>query len=433
MTDTSPHFTVVIPCKDRAQFLRHTLRTCMIQDYEPLEIIVSDDGSTDHTRDVVEDAASRDPRVRYVTPGAGAGMLANFEYALRKVKPGYVIVLGGDDGILPNGIRNMCNVLTETGTELLAWPAPIYTYPNVRGVKGQLSLIRKKGSKIVNSNTFLARQATNLHYLSDTESPMFYVKGVVSTRIIERVRSRTKNGQFYSCPTPDGYSGIVLAGEVSRYAFSDKPFSIFGLSPTSQGLAYLSNSASGKKISKHFYKKVAARPMHPELASQPYSPLITLMTVDYLLTAKELPGWPGRFPPIDFRQVLIKSLIELTHGLYGEDRIRRELNILNNIAELHNLGNFFRARVSSTKRRKPKKPFEGSGISPNAIFIDADAYQLDNIFDAAYAAQHICQFYSDLRFSSLKNIVTRSINYAYKNFGKGDPFPPEKEWINTEL
>jgi hypothetical protein len=310
----------------------------------------------------------------------------------------------------------------------LAWPAPIYIYPHVRGAKGQLSMVRKRGSKIVKSHDFLARQATNLHYLSDTESPMFYVKGVASTRIIERVRSRTVNGQFYSCPTPDGYSGIVLAGEVSQYAFSDKPFSIFGLSPTSQGLAYLSNSDRGKKISNQFYKKVAERPMHPELASQPYSPLITLMTVDYLLTAKELPGWPGKFPSIDFRNVLKKGLNELTHGLYGEDRIRRELGILNNIAEHHGLGDFYRKKVGSSRRRKPKKPFEGSGISPRALFFDADAYQLHNIFDAAYAAQHIYQLHSDLRLSSLKRVIVRSVMYAYKNYGKGDPFPSEEEW-----
>jgi glycosyltransferase involved in cell wall biosynthesis len=433
MKNTSPLFTVIIPCKDRAQFLYHTLRTCMIQNYEPLDIVVSDDGSTDHTRDVVEDAARLDSRVRYVTPGAGAGMLENFEYALRQTKPGFVIALGGDDGILPNGIRNMNMVLQETGTELLAWPAPIYIYPHVRGAKGQLSMVRKRGAKIVKSHDFLARQATNLHYLSDTESPMFYVKGVASTRIIERVRSRTANRHFYSCPTPDGYSGIVLAGEVSQYAFSDKPFSIFGLSPTSQGLAYLSNSDSGKKISKQFYKNVADRPMHPQLASQPYSPLITLMTVDYLLTARELPGWPGKFPPIDFHQVLTNGLSELTHGLYGEDRIRRELSILNNIAEHHNLGHIFRKKVKSSRRRKPKMPFEGSGISPNALFFDADAYQIHNIFDAAYAAHHIHQFNSDLRLSSLIKNVIRSLSYAYKNFGKGDLFPPEEEWRDVVL
>ena len=62
--DSNPLFTVIIPTKDRAKYLFHTLRTCTIQDYDNLEIIVSDDGSTDNTREVVEEAASKDPRVR---------------------------------------------------------------------------------------------------------------------------------------------------------------------------------------------------------------------------------------------------------------------------------------------------------------------------------------------------------------------------------
>jgi hypothetical protein len=96
------------------------------------------------------------------------------------------------------------------------------------------------------------------------------------------VQSRSKDGRFYSCPTPDGYSGIVLAGEVKSFAFSGTPFALYGLSPTSQGLNYLANEDAAKRNSQAFFKTVDAVPMHEELAGQPYSPLITLMTVDYL-------------------------------------------------------------------------------------------------------------------------------------------------------
>ena len=44
-----PRFTVIIPQKDRAEYLIHTLRTCMIQDYPNFEIIVGDDCSEDNT------------------------------------------------------------------------------------------------------------------------------------------------------------------------------------------------------------------------------------------------------------------------------------------------------------------------------------------------------------------------------------------------
>lgn len=427
--DALPNFTVIIPCKNRAKYLHHTLRTCMMQNYESLEVLVSDDGSTDNTREVVEEASRRDSRIRYLKPSSGIGMLNNFEYALQQVKPGFVIALGGDDGLLPDGIKGMCDTLRDTGMDLLAWPAPTYSYPNVHGINGRLFIYRDKGLKIIDSHHFLCRQAKNLHYSSDRESPMFYVKGVASTKLIERVRQRSPGGRFYSCPTPDGYSGIVLAGEVACYAFSGKPFSIYGASPDSQGMAYLSNNDKAKKISEIFFENVSSRQMHSELASQPYSPLITLMTVDYLLTARDLPGWKGSFPSLDYRQVLLKGLIELSTGRYGEERIGRELGILYQIAEKHGLGKFFRNKVRRSNRYRQRFPFAGSGISANGFYLDADTYHIHNIFDAAYAAQNICQVYSDLTtWTPFTSAIVRSLVYRLRAMRKGNPFPHESEW-----
>jgi len=400
----------------------------MMQNYEPLEVLVSDDGSTDNAREVVEDASRQDSRIRYISPGAGIGMRDNFEYALRQVRPGFVIALGGDDGLLPDGIKGMWDILRDTGMDLLAWPAPVYLYPNVREFNGQLAIYHRTGIRIIDSHQFLCRQARNLHYISDIESPMFYVKGVASTKLIDRVRNRSVDGRFYSCPTPDGYSGIVLAGEVSHYVFSGKPFSIFGLSPDSQGLAYLSNDGKAKKESEMFIRNVSSRPMHREMASQPYSPLITLMTVDYLLTARDLPGWAGSYPPIDYRQVLLKAIKELAHGLYGDERICRELEILNQIAEKHELGEFYRRKVRRSNRYRKRSYFAGSGVNASAFFLDGYAYNLHNIFDAAYAAQNIYQAYSDLKLRPFVKIIARSLMYRFRALGKGDPFPPESEW-----
>lgn len=47
--DALPHFTVIIPTKNRAKYLHHTLRTCMMQNHEPLKVLVSDDGSYQFT------------------------------------------------------------------------------------------------------------------------------------------------------------------------------------------------------------------------------------------------------------------------------------------------------------------------------------------------------------------------------------------------
>lgn len=420
---------MIIPTKDRADYLRHTLRTCSDQDYENLEVIVSDDDSSDNTKEVVLEAARKDPRIRYVTPGSSVGMRDNFEFALDQVKPGYLIALGGDDGILPYGISRMWAVLEETGMDLLTWGAPIFTYPGARTHGGQLRLHRPGKSKIIGSSEYLARQAANLHYLDDYETPMFYIKGVVATRLVEQVRSRTPDGRFYVCPTPDGFSGIVLAGEVKQYAFSGMPFTIAGASPTCQGLAYLSERKEGKKLSESFYRSVSDVPMHRDLASQPYSPLIALMTADYLLTAKDLPGWPGQVPAIDFKNLLLRGLKELANGLYAADRVSRELVILHNIARHHGFESFFRQKVREMRRGRSRKPLEGNGIAPTQVLLDCDMFQIQNIFDAAYVSNFLYQVQSKVTLGTIKKIATDSVKYKLQNFQKGDRFPPESEWV----
>lgn len=431
-SEPRPLFTVIIPGKDRAEYLAHTLRTCSIQQYEPLEIIVSDDASSDASREVVEEAARRDPRIRLIAHDRPIGMRDNFEFALQAAKPGFVTMLGSDDGLLPDGIAGMWDVLRETGTELLAWPPPVYSYAGAREERGQLGLFLKKGVRLIESSVFLERQARNLHYLSDFESPMCYVKGVTSTRLVDQVRRRSPEGRFYACATPDGYSGIVLAGEVERYAFSSRPFSIFGLSPKSQGLAYVSSSSEGKKASADFYRHSAAIPMHRDLASMPYSPLISLMTADYLLRVRDLEGWPGKFSPIDFRELLSNSVEELSHGLYGADRTVRELAILNRIADQHGLGTFFRERVRRTPRKPGKRQFSGSGVAPRAVYFDATTFRIRNVFDAAYAARDYYELYAQGNLKSAAGALGNSLKYRLASVGRGEPFPQESEWISVE-
>ena len=377
---------------------------------------------------MVLEAARKDTRIRYVTPGS-VGMRANFEFALDQVKPGYVIALGGDDGILPYGISQMWSALQETGMDILTWRPLMFLYPAVRSGKGQLGVYRPGKSKILRSREYLARQASDLNYLNDFETPMFYIKGVVATRLIDQVRSRTADGRFYVCPTPDGFSGIVLAGEVEKYAFSGMPYSIGGTSPTAQGLAYLSTGDEAKKLSESFFRAVSDVPMHRDLASQPYSPLISVMTADYLLTAKDLPGWPGDVPAIDYKNLLVKGLKELAYAMYATDRVNRELVILYKIAQYHGLETFFRQKIAAMERSRSIKPFVGNGITPSQILLDCDMFQICNIFDAAYASYTVCQLISKINFGMATKTIADSLQYGMRQRQKGYSFPPESEWI----
>jgi glycosyltransferase involved in cell wall biosynthesis len=431
ISDWTPRFTVVIPTKDRAAYLEKTLLTCSLQDYTNFEVIVSDDGSSDGTKDVVFRAAARDPRIRYVTPGSSVGMRDNFEFALNHVKPGFVMALGGDDGLMPGGISGMRDALQATRQDLLTWATPVFNYAGVRTPESQLILPTGRGLELVDSATVLSRQAKQFSYINDNQLPMFYVKGVAATYLVDRVRSRSADGRFYSCSTPDGYSGVVLAGEVPSFAFSRTPFSIFGASPSSQGIAYISANERAKRQSQEFFRISAQLPMHRELAYQPYSPLISIMTADFLLHARDLAGWPGRFGDIDYRRLLSIAVGELSHGLYSEERVGRELAILLKIADQHGISDFFRRAVRDAKRAAPKSAFAGSGLRPGQIFFDGASFGLKDIVDAAFFASFVGKTASAVGVGPALAVLWRSLCYRVRSMRRGGAFPDESTWRLT--
>lgn len=418
--NNNPKVTLIIPVKDRKEYLYHTLRTCMSQDYQNFEIIVADDASTDGTQEMVRTLSQEDKRITLIDRPVRVGMRENFEDALSRIKEGYVIAIGGDDGIMPHGISKMVQKFKDTGVKLMTWNPPLFEYPRDMRKNGRFSVSHAKGDYMVKSATYLSRQPQMLNYLDDKECPMFYVKGAAHISLIEKVKSRTKDGRFYSCPTPDGYSGIVLAGEVDEFYFSYEPYTLYGVSPSSQGLAYTLKDKKAKENSQEFFKFSETQSMHSVLACQPYSPLLSLMTVDYLMTAKDLPGWGGLFPEIDFKNVILKSLSEMAHS-YDDSRIQREIHILEAIAKQHGLQEYYHGLLRTMKKYAPCPIDYKTAISRERIYIDSQMLGLNNICDASYAAEYFIKLKPYIGFRFYFNALKRSLKIRFiKKTVRGD-------------
>ena len=104
-----PKITVIIPTRERCDVLEKSLQTVTSQDYENLDIIVSDNFSSDGTEDLVR--SIDDKRVRYLNTGQRISMSHNWEFALSHVSDGWVTMIGDNDG-LPFPIR-----CTRSGTD----------------------------------------------------------------------------------------------------------------------------------------------------------------------------------------------------------------------------------------------------------------------------------------------------------------------------
>lgn len=421
-----PLFTVIIPQKDRSEFLYHTLRTCMIQDYPNFEIIVSDDNSEDNSVEMVRELQKIDSRIRLFAHNKHLGMRDNFEFALNQVRPGYVIALGGDDGLVPGCIWRMYTIIKETGRDLITWSLANFAYARPGSDKNLFYLKRTKTytQRIIKSEDFLNHIAKTFKYQID-ECPMFYMKGVASTILIDRVKSRTKDHSFYYCPTPDGFSGVVLAGEVEDFVFTDEPLSIGGTTYKSQGKNYTRTDEKSRFEANQFFNDNIRRTMHADLASQPYSPLTTLMTADYLLTARDLPGWPGKFKMFSFEDLIRAAFIQISKDSFANEVLIRELRILREIAKQHDLLDLFEELMETTKKKVYNtNPIYGFAFTHSVRF-EGSCVGINNIFDAALATNFVSKGYQRLSiktfFHLLRNslrIVYNSKKYKYENLPK---------------
>ena len=77
-----PLVSLCVPTFNRASSLRESWKYIAGQDYDRLEIIISDNGSTDETETVCRALAGADPRVRYIRHPHNIGLYQNHYFLL---------------------------------------------------------------------------------------------------------------------------------------------------------------------------------------------------------------------------------------------------------------------------------------------------------------------------------------------------------------
>lgn len=234
-----PRITVIIPTRERGDVLGASLRSVCAQTYADLDILVSDNCSTDGTADVVR--ATNDPRVRYVNTGRRLSMSHNWEFALSHVPVDdrYVMVIGDDDGIVPGALDRIADLIRETKAKAVTSNFATFIWPNTQNEDmGRLLVPMRRGHEVRDSKKWLRRAIDGRAWYS--ELPMLYVGGVIHMSLIDSIRRR--NGTFFQSCQPDIYSSVALSMVTDEYVFSYEPFGIAGHSRHSNGASW---SASG--------------------------------------------------------------------------------------------------------------------------------------------------------------------------------------------
>lgn len=110
---TGPLVTIGIPAYNRAGHLREALDSLLAQSYPNLEILVSDDASTDETPRVCQEYARKDRRIRFVRQSENLGIAGNHNFLLEEAKGEYFVWACDDDMRHPDFVRDLAKLLSD--------------------------------------------------------------------------------------------------------------------------------------------------------------------------------------------------------------------------------------------------------------------------------------------------------------------------------
>lgn len=103
-----PLVTLAIPTFNRAVLLRGCIQAALAQSYDNIEVLVSDNASSDDTENVLEEFSDR--RLRVVRQKTNIGLLPNWNACLAAARGEYIVFVSDDDRISPRFVERCVGV-----------------------------------------------------------------------------------------------------------------------------------------------------------------------------------------------------------------------------------------------------------------------------------------------------------------------------------
>ncbi len=232
---------VVVPTRRRARTLAATLATIKsaIEQGTDRTVVVGvavlNNGADPETRAIVERA---DLPLRYTETTQDLAMRDSWEAALTLLDgdADYVLFVGDDDGLVPNAVELLGQILAERPAAV-AWERLGYGWPDCSLIHMRDRLIvprpwaegrtEWRDAKATLSDLYAYRVSIN-------DTPGIY-HGIVARDLVERRRS---SGRYFQGDIPDIESAVTTLWDCDRYLWSTRALTIGGASGSSVGVAY---------------------------------------------------------------------------------------------------------------------------------------------------------------------------------------------------
>jgi hypothetical protein len=386
-----PRFSVVIPAR-RAEAVRHTLRTCLAQDFDDYEVVVCDNHGAPALRETVEEMDSE--RIRYVRAPRPLGLGACWELGVSSACGEYVTVLGAG-GLLFHALRELDRLLRRLRVPVIRWtPCSLGpTSPDGQGACLSIPLARElrpvEARPVLATLSRLRSCPTALPMLSNA---------VVHRGLLDLLRGHTS--RLFAGHVPDVYSGIALGYLSGTFVSTEVPMTVAS-APASGG----GTTAFGSESALAAETGAGPHPWVPDVPADPAVPV-----ADSFLRAREV-LFPGDEELQLDRRLLAERCVE---DLRVENAAawRLALNaIAASLGDDPALQKWFEVAHGHQPYRPapaPGRRGERLGYDGGCLHLDAGAFAVADVHGAAELCERILNYRGN------------AVDYEMRDLARGD-------------
>jgi len=317
-------FSVLLPTKDRLEYLKFTIESVLKQDYDDWELVISDNASRENIGEYI--TSLNEPRIKYSRSKEALTITESWNRSLELSSGEYVIMLGDDDILLKNYFQLAEKLLNRFHQpDLIYTNAFLYAYPNTLPGRPQGVFVSFGSTDAMpkHEEPYLLAQSTKLalvqqmmNFHATFGSNMQH--GLIHRPLIEKIKKQG-NGKFFHSPYPDIYAMCALFMESTRTIVYPKEMVVIGITPKSHGY-YLFNSREKEALT--FLKA------HEELAAIPSIESILIPASTSMLSF-----WLGAIELLKINFPLEQYKLKLDYNLYRKMQTTRIIsNFLNDQA-----------------------------------------------------------------------------------------------------
>ncbi len=258
-----PKYSLIIPTYNGYSYLPMCVKTIIDQRYENYELIISDDHSTDGTKEYLSSLECE--KIKIIEPPCSMSMSEHWEWALKQAVGEWIMFVGQDDGVQSYFFclaEKLTAEASKRNIKAIMSERAYFFWPGCQNIYGDKAVEYQAKNKIYTRRSSLELWKSLLGIQEYFNLPEMYTTSLVHKDVIEKARKKQEGKVIITHPQ-DANLAVILCSLEKKYIYSGIPFGWVGSSPKSAGMAIVSPEERNEqktdlgKLKKEYESRIA--------------------------------------------------------------------------------------------------------------------------------------------------------------------------------